>query len=1101
VLAGRMIDIAAPPVCHRSDTELVDDAIELARRLLTTSLQDESRREVRRRERLGALLADVRGRQLIFAMTDQVLRIDDPALAADRFADVVGHHHTNAVGHIDALLLRVGAAIAPRLPRVVMPLVVRRIKAETHGIVIPADDPKFASHLERRADDGVAINVNPLGEAILSDAEADERFRLVLERIGRDDVDYVSVKVSSIVANLDALAFELSLDRICDRLNELYRAAESAPVRTFVNLDMEEYRDLELTVQSFMLVLDADEFAGIDAGIVMQAYLPDTHDAVDRLGTWAMERHARAGGTVKVRLVKGANLAMEAVEAEIHGWTPAPYASKADVDASYKAMLDSLLRPEWGAVVRVGLASHNLFDIAWALTLGADGDMLDRIEFEMLEGMAPAQARAVHAAAGRLLMYAPVVADDDFDASIAYLSRRLDENTQPDNFLRSLFTLTPDSPEYDIEAARFRTAVSARVDVDRSCRRAPLPVDVTVGSRFVAEPESDLTDASTRRDFLNAVAQPPAPAFERVDDSEAVDVVMSTATEAHARDEYSFTERRGWLLAAADRMSAERAKTIGLMSNEVAKTIHEGDPEISEAIDFCRYYATTGSDRLDGDHAGLAVSGRGVVVVVGPWNFPYAIPTGGVAGALAAGNSVVLKPAPEATAVGAWIADQFWRSGVPRDVLQLVVCEDGPVGKHLVTHPDVDTIVLTGAYETASMFLDWRPDLRVLAETSGKGALVITPSADIDEAIRDLVRSAFGHAGQKCSAASLGIVVAEVYDDPTFQRRLRDAVTSLRIGAAAEPGSMVGPLIAPPAGKLARALTTLDVGESWLVEPRRLDTAGAPAGTSWSPGVRLGVRADSWFHRTECFGPVLGLMRADDLDEAIAMQNASDLGLTGGIHSLDDAEVEHWLANVEIGNAYINRHITGAIVERQPFGGWKRSSIGGGSKAGGPGYVAQLARITAAPPTEAMDITSSFRQTWDRWYAIEHDATELIAEANILRYFPLDHVVARIADDNDDELIATLRAAAAASGVRLDVSSTNDETDIVFADRLAASKTVPDRVRLLTALSNNARRILHGADIAIDVDEPVTDPMIELNRWVREQAISRTRHRHGRLLA
>jgi len=1102
-----MTDTVAQPVSHRSDADLVDDAVALARRLLSTSMLDESRGEVRRRERLGALLADERGRQLIFAMTDQVLRIDDPTLAADRFADVVTQHHTNAVGRIDAMLLRAGAVVAPRLPRLVMPLVVKRIKAETHGIVIPADDPEFGSHLAQRADDGVAINVNPLGEAILSDPEADERFDSVLDRINRDDVDYVSVKVSSIVANLDAMAFELSLDRICERLVELYRAAESAGVRTFVNLDMEEYRDLELTVRSFMRVLEADEFAGIDAGIVMQAYLPDTHEAMDRLGAWAVERQARSGGTIKVRLVKGANLAMEAVEAEIHGWTPAPYASKADVDASYKAMLDSLLRPEWAGVVRVGLASHNLFDIAWALTIGADRQVLDRIEFEMLEGMAPAQARAVHAAAGELLMYAPVVADDDFDASIAYLSRRLDENTQPDNFLRSLFTLTPDSPEFDIEAARFRAAVTARLDVGRACLRALHPVDVTIGSAFVAEPDSDLTDATTRREFLDAIANPPSDEMaERVGHHSVstvggIDAVMSTADDTHTRAPYSAADRRGWLLAAADLMSAERAATIGLMAHEVAKTIHEGAPEISEAIDFCRYYATTGSERLDAAEAdGLSVAGRGVVIVVGPWNFPYAIPTGGVAGALAAGNSVILKPAPEATAVGAWIADQFWRSGVPRDLLQLVMCEDGPVGQHLVTHPKVDTVVLTGAYETAAMFLDWRPDLRVLAETSGKDALIITPSADIDEAIRDLVRSAFGHAGQKCSAASLGIVVAEVYDDPTFQRRLRDAVTSLRVGAATDPGSMVGPLIAPPTGKLERALTSLDSGESWLVEPRQLDTVGAPTGTSWSPGVRLGVRADSWFHRNECFGPVLGLMRADDLEHAIALQNAGDLALTGGIHSLDDTEVEHWLANVEIGNAYINRHITGAIVERQPFGGWKRSSVGGGSKAGGPGYVAQLAHIACAPPTDAAHVSSSFQKVWNSWYALEHDATGLAAEANILRYVPLDHVVARVADGNDPQ-IDTLRTAATVSGVRLELSSSNNETDTAFAGRLAASSTRPERVRLLCSLDDEARRVLHRADIAIDVDAPVADPMIELNRWVREQAISRTRHRHGRLLA
>jgi len=1087
---------AAVETSHRTDEQLVDDAVELARRLLTTSQADESRRKVRRRRRLGALLADPTGRQLIFAMTDEVLRINDPQLAAERFADVVDRHHTTAVGTVDALLLRVGGVVAPRLANVVMPLVVRKIKSETHGIVIPADDPKFGAHLSARSDDGVRINVNPLGEAILSDAEADERLRAVSDRIERADVDYVSVKVSAIVANLDALAFELSVDRICERLRDLYRRAEAVSPRTFINLDMEEYRDLELTLQSFVRVLDEPEFVSVDAGIVLQAYLPDSHEALERLGTWAADRHAADGGTVKVRLVKGANLAMEAIEADLHGWVPAPYPTKADVDASFKAMLDSAMRPEWAGALRIGLASHNLFDIAWALTLGADRGVLNRIEFEMLEGMAPAQARAVFDAAGSLLMYAPVVADHDFDASIAYLSRRLDENTQPDNFLRSLFTLSPDSPEFAGEADRFRSSVDARHDVFTGRRRAL--VDIGGHEFFDNEPDSDMTDAALRTSFLDAVAAPIDPAVVPVDSTDEIDTAVAAAVAAHASSAHCAGERRRWLLAAAALMSSERALTISLMSNQTAKTMHEGDPEISEAIDFCRYYATTGRERLDDAVAdGFDVAGRGVVVVVGPWNFPYAIPTGGVAAAIAAGNSVVLKPAPEVTAVGAWIADQFWRAGVPRDVLQLVVCEDGPVGRHLVTHTDVDTVILTGAYETASMFTRWRPDLRVLAETSGKDALIITPSADIDLAIADLVRSAFGHAGQKCSAASLGIVAAGVYDDPTFRRRLRDAVTSLRVGAATDPATMVGPLIAPPTSKLERALTSLEVGESWLVEPQQLDTPGTAAGISWSPGVRLGVAAGSWFHRTECFGPVLGLMRADDLDHAIDLANAGDYALTGGIHSLDDGEVDRWLDTIEIGNAYVNRHITGAIVQRQPFGGWKRSSVGGGAKAGGPGYVQQFARISGGPTTDADRLTIAMRSVWQAHYCTDHDESGLTAEANILRYVPLGRVEVR--HDSASAGLGVLRVASTVTGVALGESATADEPDVDFARRVAGARQRPDRVRLLTALSDEARTILHDADIAIDASEPIAAPMIELQRWVKEQAISRTLHRHGRL--
>jgi RHH-type proline utilization regulon transcriptional repressor/proline dehydrogenase/delta 1-pyrroline-5-carboxylate dehydrogenase len=1091
----------APASATVAEDVLIDDAIVLARRLLVASHTDETRREVRRRGRLGALLADDRGRQLIFALTDEVLRVGDAQLAAERFAGVVARFPTRAVGRLDSVLLRVGALLAPRLPRLVMPLVVRRIKAETRGIVIPADDPAFRRHLRRRVDDGVSMNINPLGEAILSDAEADERMAAVLAKVARTDVDYVSVKVSAIVANLDVLAFDVSLDRICERLRTLYRHGSSADPRTFVNLDMEEYRDLELTLQSFMRVLDEPEFAGIDAGIVLQAYLPDSHDALERLGTWATRRRSEHGGRIKVRLVKGANLAMELVEAELHGWVPAPYPSKADVDASFKALTDSALRPEWADSLRIGLASHNLFDVAWALTVGAERGALDRIEFEMLEGMAPSQARAVHTVAGGLLMYAPVVASGDFEASIAYLTRRLDENTQPDNFLRSLFTLTPDSAEFDVERERFRSSVVRRHVIDRGRRRAPRAH--AAGSGFDNEPDSDPTLVEVRAAFADAVADAPRPGVDRIDDTVRIDELVGEAARAHRRADQTTAgrhDRRHWLLRAADLMSSERADTLGLMAHCAVKTIHEGDPEVSEAIDFCRYYATEGSHRLDvaAEH-GCAVAGRGVVVVVGPWNFPYAIPVGGVAAALAAGNSVILKPAPEVVAVGAWIADQFWRAGVPRDVLHLVICDDGPIGQHLVTHPDVDTVVLTGAYETARMFLEWRPDLRVLAETSGKDALVITPSADIDEAIADLVRSAFGHGGQKCSAASLGIVVAEVYDDPTFHRRLRDAVLSLRVGAATSLATMVGPLIAPPSDKLERGLTRLDPGESWLVEPRQLDTPGTEPGTSWTPGVRLGVRAGSWFHRTECFGPVLGLMRAADLDHAIELQNATAFGLTGGIHSLDDAEVERWLDRVEVGNAYVNRHITGAIVRRQPFGGWKRSSIGGGAKAGGPGYVAQFARIEDDADAEFDEATllAAFTSAWREYYCADHDHSGLLAESNILRYFPLSRVSVRHADERSRSL-ATLRVAASAVGAALDESDPARETDLAFARRVAAMATPSDRVRLVTSLDDEARRVLHQADIVVDVAEPTADPMVELQHWAREQAISRTLHRHGR---
>ncbi|MGB0111775.1 MAG: bifunctional proline dehydrogenase/L-glutamate gamma-semialdehyde dehydrogenase [Ilumatobacteraceae bacterium] len=1072
------------------DQRLADEAVAVARRLLERSTSATNRRERRRQERLARLIDDTHGRELVFALTDEVIRIDDDARAADRFAGVVAQHRDARLGPVDRILLAVGARVGRIMPGVVMPLVRRRIAAETRGVILPAENRRLHRHLEQRQEEGVRLIVNPLGEAVLSDQDAQDRVDRVLAMIARDDVDYVSVKISALVADLDVLAFEHSVQRICERLREIHRAAQAATPRTFVNLDMEEYDDLDLSVESFMRVLDEPEFADIDAGIVLQAYVPDSHLVLDRLGAWAAARHQATGGRVKVRIVKGANLAMERAEAEVHGWEAAPYGSKSEVDASYKALLDSALRSDWADALVVGVASHNLFDIAWALVTARHVGALERVEFEMLEGMAPAQARAVQEFAGRLLMYAPVVDSGDFDASIAYLARRLDENTQPENFLRSVFDLQPDTPEWDEQEERFRRAVRDRHAVATWRHRRPRTHPAGAGS-FHNEPDSDFTDALVRRAALAVTA--PAVDVTPVTTDDEIDAVLERAQAAFGRwaTKPSF-ERRASIRRVTEEMRRSRFETIAVMAAETGKTIREGDAEVSEAIDFGDYYSGPGIDLLDeiGD-SGVSVSGRGVVGVVGPWNFPYAIPAGGVFAALSAGNAVVLKPAPESVQVAAQFIDQVHRAGIDPDLVQLVVCEDGPVGRHLVTDDRVDTIVLTGSYETAELFLGWKPNLRLFAETSGKNALVITAAADLDLALDDLVHSAFGHAGQKCSAASLAIVEATVYDDPDFHRRLRDVVLSRRVGWPHDPSTVVGPVIAEPSGNLHRALTTLEAGERWLVAPKRLDDTGR----LWRPGVRVDVQPGSWFHRTECFGPVLGVIRARDLDHAIAIQNDSAYGLTGGIHSLDPAEVERWCDQVQVGNGYVNRRITGAVVQRQPFGGWKRSSVGPGAKAGGPSYVLQFSRFEEDRPVDPEVVDESYERAWRSHFSVDHDPSGLLSESNVLRYRPVGRVVVRH-DGSRAEALRRCWVAARLSGVELVTSHAFEESEEAFVAGLRDT----DRVRLLGDVTT-VRPALVQRSIWCDDRSPVADGRVELLGWVREQAISRTLHRHGRVPA
>jgi RHH-type transcriptional regulator, proline utilization regulon repressor / proline dehydrogenase / delta 1-pyrroline-5-carboxylate dehydrogenase len=589
-----------------------------------------------------------------------------------------------------------------------------------------------------------------------------------------------------------------------------------------------------------------------------------------------------------------------------------------------------------------------------------------------------------------------------------------------------------------------------------------------------------------------------------VKSDEGIDEIVSKARTGAAHWRATTTgERRHALARIAEVMAANRGRTIAVMAHETGKTVREGDPEVSEAVDFARWAAVS-TNTID-ELAAEDVLARplGVVLVPGPWNFPISIPANGVLAALAAGNAVLVKPAPEAVATAAELVRHIHEAGVPPDVVQLVRCLDDDVGRHLVTHPEVDAVTLTGSYETARMFLDWQPSLRLTAETSGKNALVISQTADLDLALRDLVRSAFGHAGQKCSAASLAIVEAPLYDDDTFRRRLADAVRSLRVGPATELASMVGPIIQPAAGKLARGLTELDDTESWLVQPVPVD--GDRTARLWRPGIRMGVRPGSWFHNTECFGPVLGVMRADDLDHAVELQNAVEYGLTGGIHTLDDAEIEHWLGRVEVGNAYVNRHTTGAVVRRQPFGGWKRSSVGRGAKSGGPDDILRFTTFGRRTPAAPGGAEASYRKLWQGLFGRSIDRSGLRSESNELRYRRVTRVIVRVGTGTAASDVSSLRAAGTVAGVPVEVSGPpggRAPVDVIEDDGDLARRvggTGAERLRLLAPCDDTVRVACHQADIAVDETAVTHHGRVELPCWLREQAISRTLHRHGRV--
>jgi len=1114
-----------PLPTHRDIDSLVDPATNLVITLLQESEKQRTRHDEANRKRFARLLKNPQAIALTMSLTDEVMRMTSVPRAARTFRRISKLANVQGLGLLDFLGIKLASPASIIFPGLVMKIVNARVRMAANGIILPAEESLLSHHIQDRISDHARLNINVLGEAVLGDHEAEQRLLAVMAMVLRPEVNYASVKISSVTSQLITVDHEGSVKRVSEGLRLLYRQAHKHG--TFINLDMEEFRDLSITVEVFMQLLDEPEFESMNAGIVLQAYLPESHSEFARLVSWSKRRYARTGSSIKIRLVKGANLAMEKAEAELHGWVAAPYESKAAVDASYARLIDTALSADHFPAVRIGIASHNLFHLAWAIEVAKSRKVERQLDIEMLEGMANAEALAIVREVGNVLLYTPVTGHDDFPAAVAYLVRRLDENTSLENYLRASFDMSLGSKNFNDQKDRFLNSVSARHDISTSSRRHGLSPHncIDLFNRGIFENESDadstnpafqmaLSSAWAKLDSLKEMHVPLVIDGQEIV-SDSVELGHDPNNEGQTWYRYSVANKsqidravgcaqssfQSWenlgalarskiLGAGASIMESERADTIALMAMDSGKTVSEADPEVSEAIDFARYYALSSQQKENGS------TPIGVVLVVPPWNFPYAIPVGGVCAALAAGNSVILKPAPETVATAYRIVNQLWSAGVPKNVLQFVPTRDDEDGAHLVTHEGVNGVILTGGFETAEMFTGWKPEIRLMAETSGKNALLISASADIDSAVKDLVQSAFGHAGQKCSAASLAIVETSIYTNPAFFRQLKDAVESLSVGPGRNYSTSMGPIIRPAGASLLRSLTQLDDGESWLIAPRQIDSSGH----MWTPGVKIGIKPGSWSHRNEWFGPVLGIMQAPDFETAINWQNATDFGLTAGVHALDEKECELWISRIEAGNLYVNRGTTGAVVNRQPFGGWKRSSVGPTSKAGGANYLNNLRNWDSM--TSLGTLISSSELWWNEIGSQAIDASGLTVERNYQMYKTSRRTYAvRIDDSTSLDAINYISWVAEQTGDSIEFSCAFEnirvgQAKIESVEQLVARISVVEKVRWLSAEKVPTSELLEKG-VSVDPREIAARGDVELPRWLLEQSVSITNHRYG----
>ncbi len=829
----------------------------------------------------------------------------------------------------------------------------------------------------------MAFTVDLLGEAVITEKEAQSyltRYLDLMEQLTDasktwstvpqiDEAEgvplskvQVSVKLTAFYSQFDPLDAAGSEAKVSEHIRTLLRRAND--LGAMVHFDMEQYRYKDLTIAILQSILMEEEFCTrSDIGVTLQAYLRDSEQDLRLWVDWARQR----GTPITIRLVKGAYWDQETIISRQHHWLQPVYSHKTSTDANFERMTQILLENHDYLYAAIG--SHNVRSQAKAIAIAKALNIPPRrIELQVLYGMADKLAKALVDQGFRVRVYCPY---GKLIPGMSYLIRRLLENTANSSFLKQSLDDTP--PE---------TLLAPPTLLDDAATAEPPPVSPASHTRIQNASDTDFSEAEKREEFFAAVKTVrqqlgktylPLINGKRVNTQDQVDSVNPTnpseaigtigrlsvdqAEEAMQAAKAAFqswkktpaSERAAIIRKAADLLEERRAELCAWMMLEGGKTLHQSDPEVSEAADFCRYYAAE-MERLDtgyrydvaGETDHYRYQPRGVVVVISPWNFPLAIPTGMTVAALVTGNCALLKPAENTSVIAAKIAEILVEAGVPDGVFQYVPSRGSTVGEHLVQHPDTHMIVFTGSqevgcriYAEAAVLKPGQKHMkRVIAEMGGKNAIIVDESADLDQAVQGVVYSAFGYSGQKCSACSRVVAMEPIYD--IFVERLVEATQSLNVGSPEDPSTKVGPVIDATAQARIREYIEKGKEQSTLALSMDVPDTGYFVG----PTIFTDVQPDHVIAQEEIFGPVLAVMKASTFDQALAIANGTQFALTGGLYSRTPSHIERASEEFEVGNLYINRSITGAIVARQPFGGFKLSGVG--TKAGGPDYLLQF---------------------------------------------------------------------------------------------------------------------------------------------------------------
>ncbi|MFQ5581860.1 MAG: L-glutamate gamma-semialdehyde dehydrogenase [Mariprofundaceae bacterium] len=819
--------------------------------------------------------------------------------------------------------------------------------------------------LERLHSQDMQASLDLLGEVVLSETEADDYQHQYLDLIeslaprlaGTSQRLHLSIKASSLYSQMTPLAPEHSAEAIKQRLRPILMSLRQHDGA--ITLDMEHFETREIILRAFCEIMMEEAFRDWpNVGVAMQAYLKDAEDDLKHMLAWAKQRST----PVYVRLVRGAYWDMETVIARREGWLYPVWEHKWQTDQSFERCLKLLIDNH--AVIRPAIATHNVRSLAMALALIEEAGLSSAdYEFQMLYGMAAGLQSALLERGQPLRIYTPA---GPIIPGMAYLVRRLLENATAASFLRMAFMeklddeallAPPEAPPakdepgatgFRIEPVKRFTAPAERENfssaVETVCRELGSDYPLVIRGKEITT-DTQITSINPARpdQIIGTVSAA---------DIEQADAAVEAATSALGDWRRTPVHKRASMLRkAASMLRARRDEFAAWQVFEAGKPWREADADVTEAIDFLHYYAFEAKRLAAGRRMDVAGESnlytyipRGVAAVIPPWNFPLAITCGMLSAAIACGNTAILKPSSQTPVIAARFVQLLLEAGVPAGVINYLPADGATTGEHLVTHPDVHIIAFTGSCEVgcriqqlAAAGLDTQSHVKkIIAEMGGKNAVIVDTDADLDDAVAGIVGSAFGYAGQKCSACSRLIVVGDVYNE--LLERLAHATQSIIVGDPVQPQTFMGPVISASARQ--RIETVIEQGRQSADLVLQKDVSGIGEGFYVGPAIFTNVDPGSPLAQEEIFGPVLAVMRTESFRDALNIANATRYALTGGVYSRSPEHLALAAEALEVGNLYLNRKITGAIVGRQPFGGFKMS--GAGHKAGGPDYLLQF---------------------------------------------------------------------------------------------------------------------------------------------------------------